>query len=81
MEKKTIAQVAMDVLTTAKQPMSAAEITQVMLDKELYSFKAKDPKAMVKSALERRCEGVDRKNVTQPFYFSKSTDGKYRLKS
>jgi len=33
MEKRTIAQVAIAVLQEAKQPLTAAEITQVILDK------------------------------------------------
>jgi hypothetical protein len=81
MEKRTIAQAAIEVLIEAKQPMTAAEITQAILDKRLYSFNTKDPKAMVRGAIERRCEGVTRKNVVTPVYFEKLQDAKYRLKS
>lgn len=51
MEKRTIAQAAIAVLQEAKQPLTAAEITQVILDKGLYSFNAKDPKAMVRGSM------------------------------
>lgn len=78
MEKRTIAQAAIEVLKAAKQPMTAAEITQAILDKELYSFKTKDPRAMVRGAIERRCEGVDRKNAATPAYFEKLSNGKYQ---
>jgi hypothetical protein len=50
MEKRTIAQAAIEVLKEAKQPMPAAEITQAILDKGLYNFKAKAPKAMASGA-------------------------------
>jgi hypothetical protein len=39
MEKRTIAQAAIEVLKGAKQPLTAAEITQAILDKELYTFR------------------------------------------
>jgi HB1, ASXL, restriction endonuclease HTH domain len=79
MEKRTIAQAAIAVLTAAKKPMTAAEITQAILEQGLYGFNAKDPKAMVRGAIERRCEGVNRKNSTSSSYFKKLPDGKYGL--
>ncbi|MBW4692615.1 MAG: winged helix-turn-helix domain-containing protein [Lyngbya sp. HA4199-MV5] len=81
MEKRTIAQVALEVLKEAKQPMTAAEITQVILDKGLYSFNTKDPRAMVRGAIKRRSEGVDRKNSTEIKLFKKLPDSKYQLKA
>lgn len=81
MEKRTIAQVAIEVLKEAKQPMTAAEITQVILEKGLYSFKTKDPKAMVRGAIERHCEGTNRKNSVSQKYFTKLPDGKYQLET
>lgn len=79
MEKCTIAQVAIEVLKEAKQPMTAAEITQAILDKGLYTFNTKDPRAMVRGAIERRCEGVNRKNSVVQKYFTKLPEGKYQL--
>lgn len=79
MEKITIAQAAIDVLKEAKQPLTAAEITQVILDRNLYSFNTKDPRAMVRGAIERRCKGNTRKNAATPAYFEKLPDAKYQL--
>lgn len=79
MEKRTIAQVAIEVLKEAKQPMTAAEITQAILDKGLYTFNTKDPRAMVRGAIERRCEGVNRKNSVVQKYFTKLPENKYQL--
>lgn len=78
--KRTIAQVATEVLKFAKHPMTAAEITQVILDQSLYEFNAKDPKSIVRSAIERHCEGVDRRNSATEKYFSKQKDGSYLVK-
>jgi predicted DNA-binding protein len=80
MEKLTIAQAAIKVLQEVKQPMTSAEITQIILDKGLYSFNAKDPKAMVRGAIERRCEGVDRQNSVAERFFEKLSDGRYDIK-
>jgi len=79
MEKRTIAQAVVEVLKMAKQPLSAAEITQVILDRKLYEFSAKDPKSIVRGAIERRCEGLNRKDSINPRYFKKLADGKYGL--
>ena len=79
MTKRTIAQVVVEVLNVTKQPMSAAEITQAILDKKLYEFSAKDPQSIVRGAIERRCEGRDRKDSINPRYFQKLADGKYVL--
>ncbi|MEL6136493.1 MAG: hypothetical protein AAFR42_03655 [Cyanobacteria bacterium J06628_6] len=38
--------------------MTAADITQVMLEQNLYTFNAKNPRQIVRSAIERRCEGA-----------------------
>jgi len=79
MEKRTIAQAVVEVLQAAKQLMSVAEITQAILDKKLYEFSAKDPKSIVRGAIERRCEGRDRKDLINPRYFKRLADGKYGL--
>ena len=79
MEKLTIAQAAIEVLKETKQPMTAAEITQAILNKELYNFNTKDPRAMVRGAIERRCEGVTRKDTVSHKYFKKLADVSFQL--
>lgn len=80
MEKRTIAQAAVEILREAKQPMTAAEITQAILDKGLYTFNTKDPRAMVRGAIERRSEGLTRKDSVLPKYFEKLNDGRFDIK-
>jgi hypothetical protein len=80
MEKRTVAQAVIEVLQAARQPMALSEITQTILDKKLYTFNAKEPTAIVRGAIERRCEGLNRKNSIDPKYFKKLSDGKYGLK-
>ncbi|WP_416674126.1 HTH domain-containing protein [Egbenema bharatensis] len=80
MEKRTIAQAVIEVLQASQQPMSAADITQVILNQKLYEFSAKDPKGIVRGAIERRCDGVTRKDIISPTYFKKLPNGTYQLK-
>jgi hypothetical protein len=79
MDKRTVAQAVIDVLQAAKQPMTISDITQAILDKNLYTFNAQEPRGIVRGAIERRCEGLNRKNSIEPKYFKKLPDGKYGL--
>jgi hypothetical protein len=79
MEKRTVAQAVIEVLKAAKQPMTISDITQAILDQNLYPFNAKEPRGIVRGAIERRCEGLNRKNSIEPKYFKKLADGKYSL--
>jgi hypothetical protein len=79
MDKRTVAQAVIEVLQAAKQPMTISDITQAILDKNLYAFNAQEPRGIVRGAIERRCEGVNRKTSIEPKYFKKLPDGKYGL--
>jgi hypothetical protein len=59
--------------------MTISDITQAILDKNLYAFNAQEPRGIVRGAIERRCEGVNRKTSIEPKYFKKLPDGKYGL--
>lgn len=81
MDRKTIAQVAVEVLKAGKKPMTAEEITVAILDQGLFPFNSKTPKSMVSSAIERRCEGSKRKDTLPNKLFIKTADRKYWLQS
>jgi hypothetical protein len=51
MKERTIAEAAIEVLKEAKEPMTAAEITQTILDKSLYQFNTKDQAGVVCRAI------------------------------
>lgn len=81
MEKqKTIAQVVTDILKEAESPMTAAEITQIIQEKNLYTFNAKNPRQIVRSAIERRCDGTGKKRTVSPAWFTKLPNKQYALK-
>ena len=54
--KKAIHQVAADILAEHKRPMTADEIYEVISSRELYEFKAKSPKGVLRSQLRRHCK-------------------------
>lgn len=62
MKERTIAEAAVEVLKAAKEPMTAAEITQTILDKGLYEFNTKDQVGMVKRVIARQRQGYERKD-------------------
>jgi hypothetical protein len=77
MKERTIAEAAVEVLKATKEPMTAAEITQAILDKGLYQFNTKDQVGMVRRAIARRCEGYSRKDSISPQFFKKEKDSKF----
>ena len=62
--KKTIHQVAFEILKEFGHPMTAAEIYQVMVDRSLYDFKAKNPGSVVRSQLRRHSVNNDSGNLS-----------------
>lgn len=80
MKERTIAEAAVEVLKASKESMTAAEITQVILDKGLYKFNTKDQVGMVRRAIARRCEGYQRKDSISPKLFEKEANGNFFLR-
>ena len=80
MKERTIAEAAVEVLKATKEPMTAAEITQVILDKGLYEFNTKDQVGMVRRAITRCCEGYERKDGILPKLFRKQEEKKFSLR-
>jgi hypothetical protein len=79
MKKMTIAEAAAEILKTAKKPLTAQEITKLILEKGLYTFNTKDEVGMVRRAIHRRCKGYDRKDSISPALFEKTDDKAYIL--
>lgn len=68
----TIAEAAVKVLQQTKTPMNAREIHEAIVKSGLYQFKAKNPAAVVSSALKSRSSGAN-------MLFVRMEDGKFRL--
>ncbi|MFG6097870.1 phosphoadenosine phosphosulfate reductase family protein [Leptothoe sp. ISB3NOV94-8A] len=53
---------------------------QVIQAKNLYTFNAKSPRQIVRSAIERRCDSEGKKRTVSPAWFTKLPDKRYALK-
>lgn len=56
--KKSIHQVAADVLRASGRPMTAAEIYEAICKNRLYEFKAKDAASVLRSQLRRHTKNI-----------------------
>ncbi|ESA37391.1 hypothetical protein N836_03100 [Leptolyngbya sp. Heron Island J] len=79
-KKKTIAQIGIEILKEAESPMTAAEITQIIQAKNLYTSNAKSPRQIVRSAIERWCDSEGKKRTVSSAWFTKLPDKRYELK-
>lgn len=77
--KKAIHQVAADILAEHKQPMTADEIYEVIISRELYEFKAKSPKGVLRSQLRRHCKSESPAQASSAPTFVISPDGHFSL--
>jgi hypothetical protein len=55
--KKSIHQIAVEILTENKRAMSVDEIYDVMTSKNLYMFKAKNPCGVLRNQMRRHSTG------------------------
>ena len=79
MQDQTIAETVVMVLEEASEPLTVTEITQIIVERNFYSFNSDDSQGMVQRAIERRCEDGNRKDSIDPRYFQKLAHGKYQL--
>ena len=80
MKQRTIRESAIEVLKHSGKPLSAKEIYNIIIYKDLYRFNAEDPEHIVQVLIRRHCEGVDFPSASQHKYFKILLDGKYWLK-
>lgn len=67
---QTIPQVVESLLSKYPEGLSIKQITQIMLDDNLYEFKTKDPKNVVSRAIKRHCTDVKEKYVASEMLFT-----------
>ncbi|GAA5509124.1 HTH domain-containing protein [Novipirellula caenicola] len=77
--KKAIHQVAADVLKASGKPMSAAEIYEVISEKGLYEFKAKNAASVLRSQLRRHTKNIAVANQAKECLFTQTEDGRFSL--
>lgn len=77
MLKKTIHQVAIDVLKENKKAMFSNEIFDYIILHDLYQFKAENPIDVVNKVIRKHCEGIDFPSARKQKYFQITKDRKY----
>jgi len=75
----TIALAIIDVLTQANEPLPAVSIYNRIVENGLYSFKAKDPRSIVRATVRKHCENLDYATARKTKYFYITKDKKYGL--
>lgn len=79
MAEKTIPQVISDVLSEASRPMTSRDIYELIAQKRLYDFKAKDPASVVRKQLRRHCVQMKSSLGAGAKYFRMTDDGLFEL--
>ena len=77
--KKSIHQVAAEIIRKNGCPMSAQEVYEAMVQGNHYEFKAKNPATVVRSQLRRHSKNVVTKNKVGDGVFNLNSDGKFEL--
>ena len=77
--KRAIHQVALDIIKEHGRAMTAQEVYQIMVDRNLYQFNAKNPATVVRSQLRRHSKNNETKNKVGDGVFTMHPDGKFEL--
>ena len=77
--KKTIHQIAADIIKENGSAMSAQQIYQAMVDRNLYEFKAKNPATVVRSQMRRHSKNNESKTRVGDGIFVMCQDGSFEL--
>ena len=78
---KSIHQVATEVLAEHGTPMSVEQIYKIMVTRNLYEFKAKNPTSVLRSQLRRHTANDKSKNKAKIQSFEITADGRFKLSS
>lgn len=80
MEKKfTIKNAVAEALRLENKPLTSKEIYEIILQKNLYSFKAKNPLSLINTELRSHCKGLELKTSKPDKIFKIVDDNKYSL--
>jgi len=77
--KKAIHQIAAEILSAEKRPMTAEEIYEIIAAKGLYEFKAQSPKSVLRNQLRRHSSNVTGPNQATTAIFKMSPEGLFSL--
>lgn len=76
---KIIPQAIKEVMQAEKEPMSAAEVYDAIVEAGLYNFNADRPVQVVQTQLRRHCKDLNFRSARDAKYFGLLQNGKYYL--
>src|ERR1700760_1134885 len=77
----TIVEAIQTVMGAVNEPLSIDQIHSLIVSRNLYAFKAVDPKSVVRSQVRRHCLGLDFPSASPVKYFKIVGDDRYSLES
>ncbi len=77
--KKSIHQIAVEILTEHKRAMSVDEIYDVMTSKNLYMFKAKNPRGVLRNQMRRHSTESRNIGSNSKTFFRQTDKGDFEL--
>jgi hypothetical protein len=77
--KKSIHQIAAEILAAEKKPMTVEEIYEIITVRGLYEFKAQSPKSVLRNQLRRHSANVTGPHQAATASFRLSPDGQFSL--
>ncbi|QDV24622.1 HTH domain-containing protein [Aureliella helgolandensis] len=77
--KKAIHEIAADILSEHKKPMTADEIYGVIVAGGLYEFKAQNPKNVLRNQLRRHSTNVSGAHQASKAIFMMASNGQFTL--
>ncbi len=80
MKRRTIREAAIESLKRKGKPLSAKEIYDYIIEKDLYRFNAEHPESIVRTEIRRHCEGVEFPTAKPNKFFQILKDGTYWIK-
>ncbi|MBC8523692.1 hypothetical protein H8D29_07170 [PVC group bacterium] len=79
MSSKTIHGAVIEVLNSRSGKATLDEIVSDIISKDMYSFRVKQPRAVIRQSIRRRCEGETRLDRSSKPLFKELTPQMYEL--
>jgi hypothetical protein len=79
MSSKTIHGAVIEVLKSRGGNATLDEIVSDITSNQMYVFKAKSPKPVIRQSIHRRCEGENRTDRSSKILFRRTSSNQYEL--
>ena len=80
MKRRTIREAIIEALKRSEKPLSAKDISNFIIEHDLYRFNAGNPENIVKVEIRRHCDGVEFPTAKPNKFFKILLNGTYWIK-